>query len=88
MSNSHALNQGWIGMADQIEHYLRVVGADRDESGKYKVYTNGGRGPVSFLGMGEEIVLDGTEEYSVDGHHNNLAAGLRSTSYGCSVMVL
>jgi len=80
---------GWIGMADQIETYLNVVGADKDSNGRFKIYVpeDAEEGPVSFLGMGEEIVLRGTEEYSVEGHRNNLAAGLRSTSYGVGIRV-
>lgn len=82
-------NQGWIGGIEEVLNFLSVVGADQDDKGVYKVYTYmDGRGPSSFMGLGDEIVLHGTEEYSVDGHRSNLAAGLRETSYGLSVMVL
>ena len=76
---------GWIGSTEQVEHYLAVVGADKDADGKFKIY---GGAPVSFMGAGDELCLNGEEEYSVDGHRCNLAAGLRSTSYGVGVKVI
>jgi hypothetical protein len=76
---------GWIGDRESIEHYLSVVGADIRGNGEFKIYN--GEKTVSFLGMGQEIVLNGDEEYSVKGHRCNLAAGMRSTSHGVGVMV-
>ncbi len=70
---------GWMGKSEQVEHALGVVGADRDENGKFLIYT----APVaSFLGLGEELVVGQDTEYSVGGHRNNLAALMNSTSYG------
>ena len=82
------LSHGWIGPAEQLESYLHTIEADQDEEGRFKIYTDNSGGPSTFMGMGDEIVLHGTEEYSVDGKRCNLAAGLRTTSYGLGVMVL
>jgi len=79
-----ASNNGWIGDREQLEHYLATVGADRDEDGKFLLYHDGVR---SFMGGGQEMVVSGAVEYSVDGHRSNLAAGLASTSYGMKVAV-
>lgn len=76
------MSDGWIGEVEQLEHYLATVGADQDEDGRFKVY-----GRVVFGLGGQEIVVDGDAEYSVDGYRSNLAAGLRSTSYGVGVKV-
>jgi hypothetical protein len=79
--------QGWIGLTREVLQYLSVVGADRDEGGNFLV-----RGSIcSFLGMtGEdaEVVVAGDAEYFVGGAAKNLAAGLRSTSYGMGVCVI
>jgi len=78
---------GWIGTQGQLEHYLAVVGADRDEEGRFLIW---GR-VVSFLGStGEnaEVVVDENAEYSVGGCRANLAGGLNSTSYGLKVKVI
>ena len=78
---------GWIGVMRELLHYLSVVGADRDDDGNFLV-----RGSIcSFLGMGgenAEVVVGGDAEYFVGGAARNLAAGLRSTSYGVGVRVI
>jgi hypothetical protein len=80
-------NQGWIGVMREVLHYLSVVGADRDDAGKFLV-----RGRIcSFLGLGgddAEVVVGGDAEYFVGGAARNLAAGLYSTSYGLGVRVI
>lgn len=74
---------GWIGMAGQVEHYLAMVGADRDEQGRFLV------GGSVVVGMGgEEVVLGNDAYYLAGGQKCNLAAGLRSTSYGVAVAVI
>jgi hypothetical protein len=74
-------HDGWIGVMRELLHYLSVVGADRDDAGNFLV-----RGSIcSFLGLGgedAEVVVGGDAEYFVGGAARNLAAGLRSTSYG------
>lgn len=78
------MTDGWFGDKEQLEHYLAVVGADQAEDGRFLIYNHG---VVSFLGLGQELVVSGATEYSVDGRRCNLAAGLRSTSYGIAVKV-
>jgi hypothetical protein len=76
------MHDGWIGDVEQLEHYLSVVKADKDHEGKFKVW-----GTVTVGIGGQEAVVHGDAEYAVDGHRCNLAAGLRSTSYGVGVKV-
>ena len=76
------MDDGWIGDVEQLEHYLAVVKADKDAEGKLKVW-----GTVTIGIGGDEAVVHGDAEYEVDGHRSNLAAGLRSTSYGVGVKV-
>ena len=78
-------NAGWIGMTSQVLHYLGTVGADRDAEGKFMV---AGEEPSTLMGLGEEMVVPGGCCYLKDGHPVNLAAGLRSTSYGTGVVVI
>ncbi len=81
--NNH---DGWIGPYRQLLYYLNVVGADKDPQGRPIV-----SGGVSlFLGIEDEnsdIAVSGDAQYFVDGKPCNLAAGLRSTSYGLAVKV-
>lgn len=79
------MSAGWLGDREWVEHYLRVVGADVRGNGEFKIYND--ERMVSFLGMGQEIVLSGEEEYSVKGNRCNLAAGMRSTSHGVGAVV-
>ncbi|MBA7528377.1 hypothetical protein ES705_20560 [subsurface metagenome] len=81
--------QGWIGLMGQVLHYLRVVGADRDEDGRF--VTAGGDGVASFLGLeGENVdaVINADVVYFVGGKPCGLAAGLRTTSYGLGAVVI
>jgi hypothetical protein len=75
---------GWIGSDSELLYYLQVVGADRDEEGKFKVAGN----ITSFLGMGKEFVVGPDACYFVQGRPVPLAAGLRATSYGVKIQVL
>lgn len=83
-----ALNYGWLGMAEDINNYLSAIEADKDSNDRFKIYALEDQAPVSFLGMGEEIVLHGTEEYSIDGQRYNLAEALRTTDCGVGIRVL
>ena len=89
MSDFPSPTPGWIGTAEQIDHYLTTIGADKDEEGRFKIYFPADDGPpVSFLGLGDEFVLHGSEDYSVDGERRNLANGLREAEVGLGVMVI
>jgi hypothetical protein len=79
---------GWIGTNSQVLHYLRVVGADRDEQGRFIITTGG---VFAFLGDTSEAadaVVDSEACYLVGGKPVNLAAGLGTTSYGMRVTVI
>lgn len=81
-------NDGWIGIMRQLLYYLEVVGCDRDP-GNGNFHVDGSI--VTFLGMtGEdaEVVVGADAVYYVKGQPKNLAAGLRSTSYGLGVTVI
>ena len=78
---------GWIGINRQLLHFLRVIGADRDEDGKFLVTGS----IVTFLGLGDldaEVVVGAGAKYFIDGQPAGLAAGLHSTSYGMKVQVI
>ncbi len=74
---------GWFGLSAQLLHFLRTVGADRAEDGKFLI----GGLVVTGLG-GEDVVLDAEAVYFVGGQPHGLASGLAGTSYGMSVMVI
>lgn len=75
---------GWFGQPDQMLHYLRTVGADRDAEGQFLV-----AGMPVVLGLGGLDVVVPTETvYFVGGQPCGLAAGLRGTSYGIGMVVL
>lgn len=79
---------GWIGVNSQMMYALRVVGADRDEDGRFLIY---GDMPVNFLGLGgdnAEVVVSDAVEYSVNGKRACLAGLMNSTSYGSKVTVI
>lgn len=76
------MSAGWIGEVSELTYYLAFVTADVDCEGKFKIWGN------VTIGMGgEEAVVHGNAEYSVEGKRCNLAAGLRTTSYGIGVGV-
>ncbi len=82
-----AAGRGWVGVMSQVLHYLSVVGADRDEDGKFLVTGD----VVTFLGMGgenAETVVGPDACYFVNGRKANLASGLGSTSYGTRPVVI
>ena len=82
MSDPLSDKRGWCGVQRQVLYYLRLVGADRDEEGRFLI---GGEGICSFMGMtGEhaEVVIPHSTVYFVNGQPSGLAAGLNSTSYG------
>lgn len=75
---------GWIGDVHQLHHVLRQFGCDTTADGKFCV----GGSITSFMGAGEEFVVGGDAVYFVQGQPRNLAAALRSTSYGLGITVI
>jgi hypothetical protein len=83
-------HEGWIGTMGQVLHYLAVVKADRDKEGQFVITGPMNSEPVTFMGLGgpdAECIIPGDVDYLVGGRACNLAAGLRSTSYGFGVKV-
>jgi hypothetical protein len=76
---------GWIGDIHQVEYALGIVGADRDEDGKFFIYNDA---PCLFLGIGPECVVSDESSYSVGGQRCSLAGLMNSTSYGSGVEVI
>jgi hypothetical protein len=79
--------RGWVGTMREVSHFLRVIGADQDEEGRFII----GREVVTFLGMQDEnaeAVVGCEAVYFVGGQPAPLAAGLRSTSCGSGVWVI
>ena len=74
---------GWFGPERQLRYALSIVGADKDESGRYLIYNE----PVTVGLDGTEAVVPDGAEYSVDGKRKNLAGLFNSTSYGTAVAV-
>jgi len=65
---------GWIGDMDEIHKVLSKENADKDEDDKFIL-----RGRiVTFLGMGEEAVIDEGTTYFVDGKEQLLIPKLKS----------
>ena len=76
---------GWIGYIDKVQHVLSTIGADKDQEGKFLIY---GKPPVTFLGIGEEMLISDQTEYSVKKQRFGLAVLMNSTSYGLKVNVI
>ena len=74
---------GWIGSTSQLTYAMRIMGADKDNTGAYLVY---GEAPCVGLG-GEECVVSGKTLYSVNGRRFPLVGLLRQTSYGMHITV-
>ena len=71
----------------QVLYYLGIVGADRDQDGKFLIEG----GVYSFLGLvgdNVDVVIEANTKYFVGGHPTSLVFGLRSTSYGTGVYVI
>ena len=85
---SEGISAGWIGQQGQIRYYLEIVGADRDEEGRFIIVDGGAYTFLGLHGDREDIVIDGNACYLKNGHKCGLAAGLGSTSYGMRVNVI
>lgn len=75
---------GHLLTRSQLLHFLRVVGADREADGSFRVAGT----LVSFMGAGHEWLVGPDAVYFRDGHPCSLAVGLRGTSYGTAVTVI
>lgn len=82
------ISAGWIGQQGQVTHYLSVIGADRDEQGRFIIVNGGAYTFLGLVGDREEILIDGNACYLINGQPANLAAGLATTSYGMKVQVI
>ena len=76
---------GWIGMADQLAFARGMFGADVDGDNRPIVRP---RGISSFLGLGEEIVLDDEAQVRIGGRWVRIAPLMEGTSYGMNVTVI
>ena len=80
--------RGWFGDWSQAAHYMRTVGADQGETGKFRVEG----GVFAFLGLplkrGTEVAISADAKYFVDGKPFGLADGLGTTSYGIRPIVI
>ena len=75
---------GWFGLERQLRYALSVVGADKDEQGRYLIYNK----PVT-VGIDEsEVVVHDETSYSVNGKRRNLARLINSNSFGVAVNVI
>lgn len=82
---------GWSGRMDQVEHYLKIIGADRTSEEEGNLIILGGPGIFSFLGLTDrtaDVLIPHDTVYFMKGRPAGLAAGLRSTSYGVGVAVI
>jgi len=75
---------GWIGSNNELMHVLRTFGVDRDEDGKFHVDGK----IVSFMGVGEEMVVDDDAVAYINGEPRNICNMLAATSYGQKVKVI
>jgi hypothetical protein len=78
------MNSGSMVTNSELMNVLAVTGADKDEEGKY--FVRGGL--VSFMGMGDEWVLDETAQYRKNGEWKYLLGLVQGTSYHRSVGVI
>ena len=76
---------GWIGMMDKVIYTLDILGADKDDEGRFLIYD---KEVVTFLGLGDEALIHDDVCYSVNGHKASLAGAMGMTSYGCKVTVI
>lgn len=75
---------GWFGLNDQLLHFLRTVGADRDSDGRFLIAGE----PVAVGLGGQDVVVPAATMYFVAGMPRGLASGLGGTSYGMRVAVI
>lgn len=76
--------KGWMGSWNELSNVLRCFHCDVDGEGRFMV----DGGIVSYLGLGEEFVVDKSAVYYVNGEARNLLSALNATSYGMKVGVV
>lgn len=83
------MSQGWMGRQRELLDALAAIGADQDKDGRYLVH-NGG--VYSFMGVDDpdnEVLVDETSTYLVDGVHHGLSKMLNERGIGlCNVSVI
>lgn len=74
---------GAMLQAGELYNVLMAFKADKDENDKYVVRGN----ITSFMGAGDEFVIDSTAQYRVGDKWCNLLVAVKATSYyrGCVV---
>ena len=77
---------GWIGSESDVVALLVELQADRQDG--CFVLHGPGRGPVSFLGAGGELVLEGSETFAVTGQQRNLVDALVVAGRGMAITVI
>ena len=75
--------EGSMIQASELYNVLMAFKADKDENGKYIVRGN----ITSFMGQGQEFVIDVTAQYQSGGEWKSLLVAIKGTSYyhGCQV---
>ncbi len=77
---------GWIGLESVVLDLLVELHADKVE-GRFTLH-GPGAGPCTFLGQGGELLLDGSETFSVGGEPRNLVDALGAAGRGMRVSVI
>ena len=80
---------GWVGRESQLLDFLRMVGADQDEEGRFIL--DGGDVTVFLGGAGVEnpdVVVPEEARYFVNGQQRSLASGLVDAGHGVGVTVI
>jgi hypothetical protein len=75
---------GWIGLTRQFDHAVRTFGAEVDAEDRVLV---AGKLPVSFMGAGDELVVDEETLVRVGGKWVSALNLVSATSYGSKVKV-
>jgi len=76
---------GWIGSTRQFVYTLKTFGADEDENGDILI---SGEPPCSFMGMGEELVVNEKTLCRVKGKWVPAVGLMQMTSYGKKITVI
>jgi len=75
---------GWMGSEKQLSYVLQSFGADQDADGKFIVTG----GISSFMGLGDEIIIDDTAFCFINKEKKNINSLLYGTSYGLKATVI
>jgi hypothetical protein len=77
---------GWTGTAHELHYGLMMFNAARDPEGRFIL--KGGGGVFSFMGAGEEVVIDDDLFCVVNGRDMNVAYLMGQTGYGMTITVI